>query len=662
MADIASWGINVVRLGVMWPGVEPVEGQYNATYLGVVKGLVDDLWINHGVRTIVDFHQDVIARKWCGEGVPGWLVPKYLEPVTTTCSSGVVPWVGKLIGQCASFASFNFTDDPATGYPTTKDCLSLPFDRYSRAPDVTSAWQHFYDSPAVQGAFEGFWRQVVGALRDSDGVLGYELINEPLPGDFFANPDLLLPGHGDLQHLQPMYQRLCATIRGVDPDAICFFEPTPFPDTFPANIPLEGGVHAAGFTAGPAPDDPTHQALSYHIYTCGFASSSCGRNGDPPSYHDPTADSFASSAVRTRTADRDRLGKGGGRGGGGIFITEFGACSGAANCLGEIERVTSRADAALQSWAYWQFKYNDDLTTVSGPIEGVYDTDGKLQVDKVAALSRTYAPVIAGTPTVMRFDPATAAFRLQYTTLDAAEKMTEAEAAEAAAAAAAAAVGTEAAALNTSIFMNVPTYYNATTGGFLVHVLNGTASNRSSTSGGGGGGGSGGSVAGLDVVADPGATVVDVVVMRPFRGATSGTFASKDGDRIDWTIADAAPAAMTANGTGAGAGAATSSSPPGGFVLKTASGITWWKSLQVFGDSRSGASPELFCTMETQDSNHGPVNCEIGGARQHDLLFDYTIAVSKAKALGVHEQVDTIPGSYFGPLLGKVVTFTWVKD
>ena len=27
MKQLRTWGLNVLRLGVMWPGVEPVEGQ-----------------------------------------------------------------------------------------------------------------------------------------------------------------------------------------------------------------------------------------------------------------------------------------------------------------------------------------------------------------------------------------------------------------------------------------------------------------------------------------------------------------------------------------------------------------------------------------------------------------------------------------------------------
>ena len=31
MVDLARWGLNVVRLGVMWPGVEPEDGLFNQT-------------------------------------------------------------------------------------------------------------------------------------------------------------------------------------------------------------------------------------------------------------------------------------------------------------------------------------------------------------------------------------------------------------------------------------------------------------------------------------------------------------------------------------------------------------------------------------------------------------------------------------------------------
>ena len=41
MMNLKSWGINGIRLGVMWAGVEPKKGEYNLTYLNLMRRLVD---------------------------------------------------------------------------------------------------------------------------------------------------------------------------------------------------------------------------------------------------------------------------------------------------------------------------------------------------------------------------------------------------------------------------------------------------------------------------------------------------------------------------------------------------------------------------------------------------------------------------------------------
>jgi endoglycosylceramidase len=66
-------GFNAVRLGVMWPGVEPQRGQYNDTYLGIIVKMINDLGAA-GIYTIIDFHQDLWSEHFCGEGIPSWAV------------------------------------------------------------------------------------------------------------------------------------------------------------------------------------------------------------------------------------------------------------------------------------------------------------------------------------------------------------------------------------------------------------------------------------------------------------------------------------------------------------------------------------------------------------------------------------------------------------
>ena len=68
---LSNWGFNVVRLGVMWSGLEPEENYYNTTYITEIKKIVKALG-NEGVYTIIDMHQDVFSRDFCGNGFPNW--------------------------------------------------------------------------------------------------------------------------------------------------------------------------------------------------------------------------------------------------------------------------------------------------------------------------------------------------------------------------------------------------------------------------------------------------------------------------------------------------------------------------------------------------------------------------------------------------------------
>jgi len=408
MDDLASWGFNVVRLGVMWPGVEPAQGKYNTTYLGIMHKIVDDLYAK-GIYTIIDFHQDAFSELWCGEGVPTWLIGLMAKDISHSCS-GIAGEIAKLIGQCFPFKSFNISTDDS-GVPEEAGCLARTFDWYSRTPEVNSAWDIFYKSPSIQALYQKMWKVVASEFSNSAGVIGYDLINEPLNADFYHDVEKIKPGLVDRDALQPMYTDVFKVIQREDPNAIAFYEPTPFPDTYPSNqkFPFGSGVKSTGFTTG-AGADAAHQCLSWHVYSCGFAVPVCTREGDMPGNGtNAVADKWVADAVRIRSADAKRVG-------GAQFLTEFGACSGSHQCILELERVTAAADSAAVSWAYWQFKYFHDITTVSGPVEGFYDLEGNLQTHKVSTLSRTYAPSIAGTPLVTKYNSLTGAYHLRYST------------------------------------------------------------------------------------------------------------------------------------------------------------------------------------------------------------------------------------------------------
>ena len=76
LATLHDLGVNVIRLGAMWPGVEPTRGLYNRVYLQQIRKIVS-MAAEYGIYTLLDMHQDVLSEKFCGEGVPSWAAVPY---------------------------------------------------------------------------------------------------------------------------------------------------------------------------------------------------------------------------------------------------------------------------------------------------------------------------------------------------------------------------------------------------------------------------------------------------------------------------------------------------------------------------------------------------------------------------------------------------------
>ena len=170
---MASLGFDVVRLGIIWKGLEPgpvagdvndpgicteglASGQGTAgpggsdskysqstldAYLAGVKATVD-LLARYGIYSLVDMHQDVYNEEFAGEGAPDWAV----------CTDGIQPT------NTGNWSANYFT--PAAG---------LAFDHFW-ANDVVGGLQQNYDA---------VWHQVAGSLADDTGVIGYDVFNEP---------------------------------------------------------------------------------------------------------------------------------------------------------------------------------------------------------------------------------------------------------------------------------------------------------------------------------------------------------------------------------------------------------------------------------------------------------------------------------------------------
>jgi endoglycosylceramidase len=105
-----------IRLHVAWEAVEAVKGQYNFEYLAQLKAIIRKA-ATYDITILLDAHQDVLSRFFCGEGFPDWAVSRsdYLFPF---------PLKKKL-------------EVDEHGYPLVEECLKTKFFAYYFAFDTT---------------------------------------------------------------------------------------------------------------------------------------------------------------------------------------------------------------------------------------------------------------------------------------------------------------------------------------------------------------------------------------------------------------------------------------------------------------------------------------------------------------------------------------------
>ncbi|TNN16846.1 Endoglycoceramidase [Schistosoma japonicum] len=159
-----NWGLNVVRLGVMWSGVKPTISIVNTTYLDVIENVID-LYADYGIYVILDMHQDVLSSLYgLYDGIPLWLIEKFKRPPHHL----QYPWPYK---KKPDFWVMSYL---------TYECANGAQQLYN---NVSGAWNHWGE----------FWEIVARRFGGKSNVLGYELINEPPPGNFYTNPLRGLP-------------------------------------------------------------------------------------------------------------------------------------------------------------------------------------------------------------------------------------------------------------------------------------------------------------------------------------------------------------------------------------------------------------------------------------------------------------------------------------
>ena len=354
-----SWGFNVVRLGVMWAGVEPEEGRINHTYLGILEDIVLKLrW--RDIYVILDLHQDVLSSMYGSyDGVPRWLVEK-IPP-----SPHPYPWPLPRIQQWAD------------GYLTQA---------------VGRAFQAIYLNIAGTGNYvERFWKLIARRFKDYSNVLGYELMNEPWAGDIYDEPSLLLPNVVGRVNLQPFYNRLNNAIRHEDINTIVFYEPVTW------GVYLTTNHSGTGFTQVPGGVDfQDRSALSYHHYC--WLYTQAHSHGPYNSFTRSICDKVIGPKVIPAILRSIQIT------GGGSFLTEFGLCEPDGNKTSkgtiECEFILHEADRYLQSWTYWDSRF--------------FGVDGQARLEVVRPFARVYVRAVAGEPISMTYYTDTHEFLLFY--------------------------------------------------------------------------------------------------------------------------------------------------------------------------------------------------------------------------------------------------------
>ncbi len=188
-------GFGVVRYLLVWEAVEPQPGVYDQAYLDETRQQLDLLAAN-GVRVILDFHQDLWARTFGGDGAPAWATQ----------------------------------DDPL--FPNTP----LPHPTNYANPDVLANFHRFWRDATLKAHYRDAWLATIAALGSHPAVIGFDLMNEPFMG-------FELPGDFDRGTLSDFWEWLIPAIQAAAPDALIFVEPNPttgfgvYPDLRPLPFP-----------------------------------------------------------------------------------------------------------------------------------------------------------------------------------------------------------------------------------------------------------------------------------------------------------------------------------------------------------------------------------------------------------------------------------------
>ncbi len=145
--QLSKWGFNIIRLGVIWDGVEPEPGKYDEKYLDKIEERVN--WAaRNGIYVLLDMHQDLYSVSF-SDGAPVW--------ATLTDNQ---PHVKGDIWSDAYFMS---------------SAVQKAFDNFWANKTVS-------DGVGLQDHYANMWKHIATRFANNKAVIGYDIMNEPFNG------------------------------------------------------------------------------------------------------------------------------------------------------------------------------------------------------------------------------------------------------------------------------------------------------------------------------------------------------------------------------------------------------------------------------------------------------------------------------------------------
>jgi endoglycosylceramidase len=264
---------------------------------------------------------------------------------------------------------------PYWAIPTPYTPLGGPLEDLGARRDsqqVADAFDAFFaegDPHGVQAEYIAAVGAVAARFADHDAVLGFEVMNEPIT---------------TTRLLYPFTYAVAAAIRARAPKKLVFFEPpairnvTDFQDPSDEPFPELGAVYAP------------------HVYTLVFS--------DPENRLATITIDDLRPSVQNARREADAWATP-------LFIGEFGGGPTTTNVQNYLRFEIDLQDETLASSALWLWKEE------SQGAWGLYDKTAAGWVERpmmVALVSRPYAPRIAGTPTLMRWDDQAKTLTVSY--------------------------------------------------------------------------------------------------------------------------------------------------------------------------------------------------------------------------------------------------------